>query len=78
MSKLLAEHSAIDLITAILDQQPEDEHYIIAETWTVNDVMTVSKVTSTEQAIAILNDIQNNYDANVGIAWGDIRARLGN
>jgi len=58
----------------------EDKDFYIKITWNVQDVFDKAEemeVTVTvKQAVALLKKIENNWDADCGISWGDIESGI--
>jgi hypothetical protein len=80
IKRLLKEHTASDIIHAVLNNQPEDDNYIIASIWSVEDVRYQATCDDiqldTIQAIDLLNTIDDKHDASIGINWDVIDCHI--
>lgn len=52
------------------------EHGFIALLWGVDDVKALRDDLTEEQAWDVLNAIENNFDASVGVNWDTLHAEL--
>lgn len=46
----------------------------IAIEWTVEDILSIRPTLSIEEASTVLNYLEENHDANIGINWDVIEA----
>ena len=47
----------------------KEDNKQIAIVWSIEDVKSVRKDLSDEQAIKVLKFVENNHDANIGVNW---------